>query len=139
MPHPIMFGDDDMGLPELRRIALGFPGVFEKVSWGRPVFCAPKMFVMYGGSVKGDRKSGPNTEGQHVQYPHSVLIKVDDSDRKALEQDTRFFYPAYLGPFGWLGLDLAAAKVDWVEVAELVDSSFRLVAPKKSIKQLDGR
>lgn len=78
-----------------------------------------------------------------MQYPHSVLIKVDDSDRTALEQDTRFFYPAYLGPFGWLGLDFAAkkfaaAKVDWVEVAELVDSSFRLVAPKKSIKQLDG-
>ncbi|MCH9640207.1 MAG: MmcQ/YjbR family DNA-binding protein [Actinomycetia bacterium] len=139
MPHPIMFGDDDMGLPELRSIALGFPGAFEKVSWGRPVFCAPKMFVMYGGSVKGERASARDTKGQYVQYPHSVLIKVDDSDRKALEQDTRFFYPAYLGPFGWLGLDFAATKVDWVEVAELVDSSFRLVAPKKSIKQLDGR
>ncbi|MGB0435813.1 MAG: MmcQ/YjbR family DNA-binding protein [Mycobacterium sp.] len=143
MPHPIAFRDDDMGLAELRRIALGFPGAFEKVSWGRPVFCAPKMFAMYGGSVKGDTKSTRDTKGQHVQYPHSVLIKVDDSDRTALEQDTRFFYPAYLGPFGWLGLDFAAkkfaaAKVDWVEVAELVDSSFRLVAPKKSIKQLDG-
>ena len=74
-----------------------------------------------------------------MQHPHSILIKVDDSDRKALEQDTRFFYPAYLGPFGWLGLDFAAKKVDWVEVAELVDSSFRLVAPKKSIRQLDER
>ena len=25
MPHPIMFGDDDMGLAELRRIALALP------------------------------------------------------------------------------------------------------------------
>lgn len=74
-----------------------------------------------------------------MQYPHSVLVKIDDSDRKALEQDGRFFYPAYLGAFGWLGLDLIDAEVDWDEVAELVDSSFRLVAPKKSIKQLDER
>ncbi|MDZ4268839.1 MAG: MmcQ/YjbR family DNA-binding protein [Mycobacterium sp.] len=133
MGHPIMFRDDDEGLAEVREIALGFPEAFEKISWGRPVFCAPKMFAIYGGSVKGD------TKGQYVQYPHSVLVKVDDSDRRALEQDGRFFYPAYLGPFGWLGLDLTATQVDWDEVVELVDSSFRLVAPKKSIKRLDER
>ena len=137
MPHPIMFGDDDMGLAEVRRIALGFPDSFEKVSWGRPVFCAPKMFAMYGGSVKSTATAGG--KNNYVQYRHSILIKVDDSDRKALEQDTRFFYPAYMGPFGWLGLDFAAGKVDWDEVAELVDSSFRLVAPKKSIRKLDER
>ena len=131
MPHQVMFSGDDSDLTEARRIALGFPAAFEKVAWGRPVFCAPKMFVVYGGSVKGE------TKGEHVQYPHSILIKVDDSDRKALERDIRFFYPAYLGPFGWLGLDLAAQKVDWAEVVELVDASFRLVAAKKSIKQLD--
>ena len=43
-----------------------------------------------------------------------------------------------MGPFGWLGLDFAATKkVDWDEVRELVDASFRLIAPKKLIKQLD--
>jgi hypothetical protein len=51
MPHPIMFRDDDPGLAEVREIALSFPEAFEKVSWGRPVFCAPKMFVMYGGTT----------------------------------------------------------------------------------------
>lgn len=131
MPHPIMFRDHDTGLAEVRRIALGFPEAFEKVSWGRPVFCAPKMFAMYGGSVKG------TTKGDYTQYPHSVLVKVDDSDRRALEQDRRFFFPAYMGPFGWLGLDLTAAKVDWAEVTELVDASFRLVASKKLVARLD--
>jgi len=48
MPHPIMFSDDDRGLAEVRKICLSFPDAFEKISWGRPVFCAPKMFVMYG-------------------------------------------------------------------------------------------
>ncbi|KWX68088.1 MmcQ/YjbR family DNA-binding protein [Mycobacterium sp. NAZ190054] len=133
MPHPVMFGDDDMGLTEVRDIALGFPEAFEKVSWGRPTFCAPKMFAIYGGSVKGAVK------GEYTQYPHSVLVKVDDSDRRALEQDRRFFFPAYLGPFGWLGLDLTAAKVDWVEVTELLDASFRMTASRKSIARLDQR
>jgi hypothetical protein len=132
MPHPIMFSDDDLGLAELRKIALGFPEAFEKISWGRPVFCAPKIFVMYGGSAKTD------TKGEYLQYPHSILVKVDDSDRKALEQDRRFFFPAYMGPSGWLGLDLTAKKkVDWDEVHELVDASFRMVAPKKLVKLLD--
>jgi len=122
-----------MGLAEVRGIALGFPEAFEKVSWGRPVFCAPKMFVMYGGSVKGDKK------GEYLQCPHSILIKVDDSDRVAYQQDDRFFFPAYMGPSGWLGQDFTAEKVDWDEVAELVDASFRMVAPKKLLKQLDER
>jgi predicted DNA-binding protein (MmcQ/YjbR family) len=82
--------------------------------------------------MKGD------TKGEYIQYPHSILVKVDASDRKALEQDKRFFYPAYMGPSGWLGLDLTAKKtIDWGEVRELIDASFRLVAPKKLIRQLD--
>ena len=132
MPHPIMFRDDDFGLAEVRKIALSYPEAFEKVSWGRPVFCAPKIFVMYGGSVKGD------TKGEYIQYPHSILVKVVESDRKALEQDKRFFYPAYMGPSGWLGLDLTARKkTNWDEVGELIDASFRMVAPKKLVKLLD--
>ena len=132
MPHPIMFSDDDRGLAEVRKVALGFPGAFEKISWGRPVFCAPKIFVMYGGSAKTGTKS------EYIQYPHSILVKVDESDRRALERDRRFFYPAYMGPSGWLGLDLTKKKVDWGEVTELIDASFRMIAPKKLIKMLDG-
>ena len=133
MPHPIMFRDDDLGLAEVRKIALAYPEALEKVSWGRPVFCAPKIFVMYGGSAKTDVK------GEYLQYPHSILVKVDESDRRALEQDRRFFYPAYMGPSGWLGLDFTTKKkVDWDEVSELIDASFRMIATKKLIKLLDG-
>jgi predicted DNA-binding protein (MmcQ/YjbR family) len=128
-----MFHGDDFGLLDVREIALGFPGAFEKISWGRPVFCAPKMFVMYGGNAKG-----PDS-GDMTPFPHSMLVKVDESDRRALAQDSRFYFPAYMGPFGWLGLDFTAADVDWDEVRELVDASYRLVAPKKLIKELDSR
>jgi predicted DNA-binding protein (MmcQ/YjbR family) len=64
-------------------------------------------------------------------------VKVDESERRALEQDTRFYYPAYMGPSGWLGLNFTAEGMDCNEVRELVDASYRLVAPKKLIKQLD--
>jgi hypothetical protein len=43
-----------------------------------------------------------------------------------------------MGPSGWLGLDLTTKKkVDWAEVRELIDASFRMIAPKKRIKLLD--
>ena len=133
MPHPIMFRDDDPGLAEVRKIALSFPEAFEKVSWGRPVFFVPRRCSSCTAAA-----SKPQTKGEYIQYPHSILVKVDDSDRRALEQDKRFFYPAYMGPFGWLGLDLTARKkVDWGEVRELIDASFRMVAPKKLIRLLD--
>lgn len=131
MPHPIMFRDDDFGLADVRLVALGFPGASEQIKWGRPAFCVPKMFAIYGGNVK--------SPGGMVPRPHSLLVKVDDADRPALQQDRRFFLPAYLGPYGWMGMDLTAATVDWEEVTELLDASYRLVAPKKLVKLLDGQ
>jgi predicted DNA-binding protein (MmcQ/YjbR family) len=128
-----MFSDDDLGLAELRGIALGFPGAFEKISHGRPSFFVTKMFAMYGGSSK------MVVPGEMTRFSHSLLVKVDETDRTALAQDTRFFFPAYLGPAGWLGLDFTAAKIDWAEVTELVDASYRLVAPKKLLNQLDDQ
>ncbi|KAA1430294.1 MmcQ/YjbR family DNA-binding protein [Mycolicibacter arupensis] len=130
MAHPVMFRDGDPGLAELRRVALGFPEAFEKISHGRPVFCAPKMFAVYGGASKAT--------GTMVRYPHALLVKVDESERRALEQDRRFFSPMYLGPSGWLGMDFDAAEVDWDEVHELIDASFRLIAPQRLIRSLDG-
>jgi predicted DNA-binding protein (MmcQ/YjbR family) len=128
-----MFSDDDLGLAELREIALGFPAAFEKISHGRPSFFVTKMFAMYGGSSK------TVVPGEMTRFSHALLVKVDETDRSALAQDTRFFFPAYLGPAGWLGLDFTAAKIDWAEVTELVDASYRLVAPKKLLNQLDDQ
>ena len=130
MPHPLMFRDDDPVLGRVRTVALSFPEAYEKVSHGRPAFFVANMFVMYGGSVK------PETRGEYLQYPQSIIVKVDESDRRALRQDARFFVPAYLGPSGWLGLDLTG-EYDWGEVRELIDASFRLTAPNKLVKKLD--
>jgi hypothetical protein len=126
-----MFDDDDPGLAELREIALAYPGAYEKVSHGRPGFFATKMFAMYGGSTK--------QTGEMTAVNHCLMVKVEESDRAALQRDERFFYPAYVGVAGWLGLDFTVATVDWKEVRELVDASYRLVAPRRFVKELDDR
>lgn len=132
MAHPVMFHDDDPGLAELRTICLGYPGAEEKVSHGRPTFRAGKIFAVFSGSEK-------LRPGHHRQVPSALIVLPDPGDLRALDQDERFFVPAYYGPYGWRALDLAGADVDWTEVAELVDASYRAVAPKKLIAQLDAR
>ena len=82
---------------------------------------------MYGGNSK------TVNPGEMTPFPYSMLVKVDESDRRALDQDNRFFYPAYMGPYGWMGLDFTAATVDWDEVAELVIDSYCLGAPKRLV------
>lgn len=125
-----MFDDDDPILAQVRSIALGFPGADEKVSHGRPAFFTQKVFAYYGGSLR--------TDGDWVQHPHAVILRPDPDDRVALAEDPRCFVPAYLGPSGWLGVDLDP-RSDWAEVAELLDASFRLTAPRRNIAELDGR
>ena len=125
-----MFDDDDPYLARVRRLAEGFPNTAEKVSHGRPAFFTKKVFAYYGGSLKVD--------GEWVEHPHSVMVQPDEGDRRALLDDERTFVPAYLGPSGWIGLDLDV-DTDWTEVAELLDASYRLTAPKRDIELLDAR
>jgi predicted DNA-binding protein (MmcQ/YjbR family) len=122
MAHPKMFDDDDPMLDRVRELALAKPSAAEKVSHGRPAFFTLKVFAYYGGSVRID--------GEWVQHPHAVLVLPEPDERPALEQDVRVFVPAYLGPSGWLGLDLDEST-DWDEVAELLDASYVLTTSKR--------
>lgn len=124
-----MFDDDDPVLARVRALAAALPDTDEKVSHGRPAFFTKKVFAYYGGSVRID--------GEWIQHGRSIMVLPDPDDRPALLDDPRVFVPAYLGPSGWIGIDLDD-DTDWVEVAELLDASFRLTAPKRSIARLDA-
>ena len=128
--HPQMFDDDDRFLEQVRRLSAELPNTGEKVSHGRPAFFTKKVFAYYGGSLKVD--------GEWVEHPRSIMVQPDESDRRALLEDHRTFVPAYLGPSGWVGLDLDA-DTDWTEVAELLDASYRLTAPARDVADLDAR
>ena len=127
--HPQMFDDDDEFLERVRRLAGALPNAAEKVSHGRPAFFTKKVFAYYGGSLKVD--------GEWIQHPHSIVVQPDESDRRALLEDERAFVPAYLGPSGWIGVDLDG-DIDWSEVAELLDASYRQTAPARDVALLDA-
>jgi predicted DNA-binding protein (MmcQ/YjbR family) len=129
-PHPEMFDDDDPYLQRVRALVAELPGTDTKVSHGRPAFFTKKVFAYYGGSLKVD--------GEWVQHEHSLMVLPDPGDRQALLEDARTFVPAYLGPSGWIGIDLDDST-DWDEIAELLDASYRLTAPRQLVAELDER
>jgi phosphoribosylglycinamide formyltransferase-1 len=70
----------------------------------------------------------------------SVCVKAElgeNVDRVRLEPE-RFYLPDYIGPRGWFGLRLDRGRVDWQEVAGIVERSYRLTAPRRLVKELDG-
>lgn len=70
----------------------------------------------------------------------SVCCKAslgENVDRVASNPE-RFYMPAYIGPRGWFGLRLDRDAVDWLEVQNVVELSYRLVAPKTLAMTLDG-
>ena len=52
---------------------------------------------------------------------------------RAAREPKRFYLPAYIGARGWFGLRLDGEGIDWSEVRNLVDLSYRLVAPKRLV------
>ncbi|MGH2736535.1 MAG: MmcQ/YjbR family DNA-binding protein [Actinomycetota bacterium] len=120
-----MYRDDDPYLAELRRLCLALPESFEVEAWGRPTFRAgKKIFAVFDGND---------------DHPYAVTFKPEPDEREALLGDARFYVPPYFGPGGWVALDFTTAPVEWDEVAELMDSSYRQVALKRMLRELDGR
>ena len=122
MAHPRVYSDDDPYLSDLRRLALALPESCEVEAWGRPTFRAgKKIFAVF---------TGFNNER------YSLVFSPDAAERPALLDDSRFYVPPYWGPSGWLALDFTAAVVDWNEVGELLETSYRQVALKRMIAKL---
>ncbi|USQ80013.1 MmcQ/YjbR family DNA-binding protein [Ornithinimicrobium faecis] len=134
-PHPSKVDDADPHLARVRALCLALPDAAEKRSHGSPTFFTRKVFATFGGSRKGDHYS-PIAR-------HALLFLPDASEREALVEDERFFVPAYVGPSGWLGLSFhlvgGVDQVDWEEVGELIEMSYRLTAPASLVRELDER
>ncbi len=132
-----MFDDDDPFLARLREIALALPDAAMKVSHGVPAFFTKKVFAYYGASEK--------VAGEWVRHDRAVSVLLDPVEREAMLADERTFVPAYLGPSGWISVDLApddsatVDDVDWKEIAELRDASYRMTAGPRRVAALDAR
>ena len=110
-------------ISQLREICLAFPEATERETWGNQTFrVREKIFAMAGHDTGHWRMSCKARPGMQASL---VAARPD-----------RFYVPAYVGPKGWLGIDLGDG-VDWDEVADLIEESYRLTAPKRLAAQLD--
>lgn len=101
-------------LDRVRGIVAGFPESYEQETWGRATFrVAKKMFAV----AADDR----------------VACKADPEERPALVTRPWFFEPPYVAHAGWIGIRFADVD-DWDEVAELLETSYRMTAPKRLLK-----
>lgn len=110
-------------IDQLRTICLAFPEAIERETWGQATFrVREKIFAMAGndrGRWAVACKALPGLQG--------ALVGSDA---------TRFFVPPYVGPKGWIGIYLGDGT-DWDELADLVEESYRMTAPKRVAAQLD--
>lgn len=123
-----MYDEDDPLLARARAVCLALPEAVEKESHGRPTFFAgARVFAQYGIQGEGDTR---------------LIVRPDDTDRQALLQHPRVSVPPYYGPSGWIAVDCQARPgqpdVDWVELTELVEDSYRRVALVRMRKALDA-
>ena len=105
----------------LRKIALALPEATEEITWGEDLnFRVNKKIFLFPGQ-------------------EAMTFKADPEEKDALLADPkgRFALAAYVGRFGWLTMQLGK-KPDWNEITELVVTSYRLIAPKRLVKQLDA-
>ena len=115
-------------LERLRQICLALPEAQEKETWGDPTWrVRDRIFAMQKGNFPGGRPS--------------VWFKAHAGAQGALvgTAPERFFVPPYVGHKGWVGVYVDGRSVDWDELADLIEESYRLIAPKRLVAALDKR
>ena len=109
-------------IERVRRLCLALPEASELETWEQPTFRV--------GSGRGKIFCIAAVDGS------SIRMKAEPAEREAvLAQGEPFYFPPYVGNKGWVGMNLDAST-DWDEVAELVATSFCLIAPKRLAKQV---
>jgi hypothetical protein len=118
---------DPRVLIRLRKLCLALPESYEKLSHGEPTFGVDKrMFAMFA-----------NAGNHHGRGRHAVWVKgAPGRQARAVRTDpARFFIPPYVGPSGWIGVDLDA-DTRWSELADILRHAWRLAAPPRMHKAL---
>ena len=114
---------------QVRERALALPEADEVLSHGMPCF----------GVLKG-KKFAYVSQDHHGDGKTSLLVKVSglDEQQQLIENDPeRYYRPAYFGD-GWVGIRLDLGDSDWNAIADWLQRSWRMSAPKKLTTLLDA-
>lgn len=114
-------------LVRLRSICLSLPQSTEVEAWGSPTFRVGKLFAMYA------PPSSHHGGGRPAVWIYSIGVEQDLVVRS---RPDKYFKPAYVGPYGWIGAWLDQ-NPPWDEIEELLRDAWRRRAPKKLIRLLD--
>ena len=110
--------DDGTQIKRLRRLCLSIPGTMEKLSHGEPTFFTPKrVFAMFANNHHDDG---------HV----AVWLPAGFGVQEALIEEAPdvYFRPPYVGPSGWIGVELSGVDDD--QLGSLIREAFQLIDTK---------
>jgi hypothetical protein len=66
-----------------------------------------------------------------------AACRADKEERPALTTRPWYIEPPYVGRYGWIGIRFDMVD-DWDEVAEILETAYRVTAPKRLTRLLDA-
>ena len=109
----------------LRAICLALPEATEKIAWGEPTW-----------RVRG--KLFAQLDDHHHEADHLAVwlpAALGEQEAMIFTDPARFFRPPYVGQRGWVGVRIDRHP-SWTQVAALVESAYRQVAPPRLLESL---
>jgi predicted DNA-binding protein (MmcQ/YjbR family) len=106
----------------LRKYALSYPGTTEEFPWEHRVFKVNKKIFAFL-----DFKEGVA----------SLTVKLPKSGKQVLKSSWAEPTGYGMGKHGWVSCEFEEAELPVGKVRGWIDESYRAIAPKKLVKQLD--
>ena len=129
MAKPAKSGKEDPRLVRVTGICLSLPEVTREYNGQHASFLVRKKhFAYYLDDHHGDGIVGINCK-----------VLPGDNARLIAADPEKFYWPAYVGARGWVGLRLDVGDIDWDEVKELLTHSYLQTAPKRLAAIVESR
>lgn len=122
-----MSPDPDADLDRLRLLCLALPRATEKISHGAATFLIEKgkVFAYFTHNHHGDGRTAVLVKTSGIEEQEMLIEAAPDLH----------YRPAYIGHKGWLGIRVDQPGSDWEHLADRIETSWRLVAPRKLLER----
>jgi predicted DNA-binding protein (MmcQ/YjbR family) len=111
---------------QVLKFALGLPGAYQDHPWGEVVAKVNKKVFAFFGSPESSS-------------PPGMTVKLRDSHEEALALPGAAPTRYGLGKSGWVDLTFGETPPPTAVLTDWVEESYRLVAPKRLVAELDAR